>query len=173
MQQPQGHVVRGLSTQHRRALRMLLPVLQAQNVRYQITGGLAGNLYGSTWPLHDIDLDVVGADIPRLLSALTAIGAELTRPLSRLVDDEFDLELATVALAGVDVDISQVEDAYVFHRGTRAPLITDLDRATTRTIEDLTVYVQPLDDLIAYKELLGRHHDLIDLYRLRPSGPPG
>jgi hypothetical protein len=153
-----------LTEPHRRALRTLLPLLNDLGIRYQITGGLAGNIYGSAWPLHDIDIDVARDDLPKLLARLDAA---VVRPLSRLVDDEFDLELATVRLEGVEVDISQAEDAAVFQRGARVPLVVDLGRAEEHVLEGHRVRVVPLDDLIAYKELIGRTADLADLYRLR------
>lgn len=153
-----------LTENHRRALLALLAVLQHHAIPYQFTGGLAGNIHGSRWPLHDIDIDAARADIPTLIGALDSL---VLRPFSRFVDEEFDLYLATIQIAGVEVDISQVEEAFVYAHGERMPLTTDLRRAEIRSFEDHMVSVQPLDDLIAYKEMIGRTQDLADLRRLQ------
>ncbi len=68
---------------------------------------------------------------------------------------------------GQDVDISQAEEGYARVGGRRVPLVVDLARRQRVRVLDLDVWVQPLDDLIAYKELLGRAADLADLRALR------
>lgn len=44
------------------ALRTLMQSLSDERIPYVVGGGLAGNLHGSSWPLHDIDLDVLHRD---------------------------------------------------------------------------------------------------------------
>ena len=45
-----------LTTSQVRALRRLTDILDQARADYQFTGGFAGNLHGSRWPLHDLDL---------------------------------------------------------------------------------------------------------------------
>ncbi len=59
-----------LTSSQERTLRRLVGLLDNVGAWYQSTGGFAGNLYDSSWPLHD--LDVARPDLPRL--------AELLRP---------------------------------------------------------------------------------------------
>jgi hypothetical protein len=47
------------------------------------------------------------------------------------------------------------------------PLGTNLAHRQRVPVLDLHVWVQPLDDLIAYKELIGRSSDVADLRILR------
>ncbi len=141
----------------------LVDQLELHGVIYQITGGLAGNIHGSDWPLHDIDLDVGMVDMPLVAELFAPM---VTFPLGRYVDDEFDLQLLRLDIGGVGVDISQAEEGYaVTPQGCRA-MITDLDRRTKANFWGLELYVQPLEDVIAYKTTLGRSADLADLWVL-------
>ncbi|RTL40603.1 MAG: hypothetical protein EKK48_15190 [Candidatus Melainabacteria bacterium] len=138
--------------------------LESQNVPYQVTGGIAGNIHGSLWPPHDIDLEVGAADFGKVAELFAD---ELKQPPHHLVDDEFDLWLMTLSIDGIDVDINQVEDAFAITKdGRRVPFLTDLNRAERRRISGIEVMVQPLEDLIAYKCLIGREADVVDLSSL-------
>jgi hypothetical protein len=152
-----------LTTAQERALRCLIGMLDEANTCYQFTGGFAGNLHGSSWPLHDLDLDVARADLPRLAELLRP---HTTRPLGLYVDDEFELQLLRAEVAGVEVDVSQAE-AYARVGGQRLPLGTRLELRQSVVVLDIKVWVQPLHELIAYKELLGRSADLTDLRALQ------
>src|SRR4029077_3676864 len=127
---------------------------------YQFTGGFAGNLHGSAWPLHDLDLDVARADLPEVAERLRPY---VTRPLGLYLDDEFELQLLRAEMEGVEIDVSQAEEAYARAGGRRVSLNTSLANRQRVPVLDLEVWVQPLEELIAYKELLGRSADLADL----------
>lgn len=150
-----------------RALLRLVSALDAAGIAYQLSGGLAGNVHGSAWPLHDIDIDVQGARIAEVASLFPG---EVEHGPARFVDDEFDLELLRLELDGVPVDVSSADDAWIFTRaGARAPLRIDLARAERREFRGIILSVVPLDDLIAYKQLIGRDRDVADLLRPRTS----
>ncbi len=154
-----------ISESHIQTLNFIISTLDRHKIKYQVTGGLAGNIYGSTWPLHDIDLEVAQKDMERVASLFRDC---TIRPLARFVDEEFDLMLLTLRLGDVEVDINQAEDAFVFTKeGARIQLDTDFSKAKEISFLGLTLYVQPLEDLIRYKELLGRNEDVLDLTRLR------
>src|SRR5437660_6255929 len=95
-----------LTPSQERALRRLVGILDEAGACYQFTGGFAGNLHGSRWPLHDLDLDVTREDLPRLVDLLRPY---TTRPLGLYVDDEFELQLLRAEVEGVGIDVSQVE----------------------------------------------------------------
>jgi hypothetical protein len=158
-----------LTDRQERALRRLVHILDTEATAYQFTGGFAGNLHGSLWPLHDLDLDVPRADLPRLAAALRPY---TTCPLGPVTDDEFELQLLRAEIDGVSIDVSQAEDAFALTGGQRVPLGTSLARRVRVLLLDFAVWVQPLDELIAYKALLGRAADLADLRALqaRASG---
>jgi hypothetical protein len=145
------------------ALHWVVGLLEEVGAAYQFTGGFAGNLHGSAWPLHDLDIDVARADLPGLAERM---GPWTTRPLGPYLDDEFELHLLRAEVGGVPLDISQVEDAYARVGGRRVSLGTTLLHRQRTAVGGLSVWVQPLEKLIAYKELLGRWADVADLRAL-------
>jgi regulation of enolase protein 1 (concanavalin A-like superfamily) len=153
-----------LSPSQEQALRRLVSILDEAGICYQFTGGFAGNLHGSNWQLHDLDLDVAKKDLPRLAELLRP---HTTRPLGLYKDDEFELQLLRGEIDGVPFDVSQAEEAFARVGGQRVPLNTSLAQRQRTALLDLEVWVQPLDELIAYKELLGRSADLADLRALQ------
>jgi hypothetical protein len=156
-----------LTASQERALRRLAGILDEAGACYAFTGGFAGNLHGSRWPLHDLDVDVMREDLPRLAVLL---GPYITRPLGLYVDDEFELQLLRAEMEGVEIDVSQAEEAYARVGGRRVSLATSLEHRQRVPVLDLEVWVQPLGELIAYKELLGRSADLADLRALQARG---
>src|SRR6202795_173936 len=87
-----------------RALRRLVGLPDAAGACWQFTGGFAGNLHGSRWPLHDLDLDVARQDLPRVAESLAPY---TTFPLGPYVDDEFELQLLRAEMEGQAIDVSQ------------------------------------------------------------------
>jgi hypothetical protein len=138
----------------------LVHKLGANGINYQITGGLAGNIHGSSWPLQDIDIDVAAADMHRVTELFAA---NVVQPLDNYVDEEFDLQLLQLEVGGVRVDISQAEEGYGITPEGRQPMLTDLSRRTKTSLWGLELYVQPLEDIILYKSLIGRSEDLQEL----------
>jgi catechol 2,3-dioxygenase-like lactoylglutathione lyase family enzyme len=153
-----------LTPAQERALRRLVSIFDQAGACYQFTGGFAGNLHGSRWPLHDLDVDVAKADLPRLAELLQPV---TTQPLGLFQDQEFELQLLRAEMDGVAIDVCQAEDGFACVGGRRVPLNIRLERRQRARVLDLEVWVQPLEDLIAYKELLGRSADLAELRQLQ------
>jgi len=137
--------------------------LETHQIRYQVTGGLAGNLYGSAWPLHDLDVDVAIADLDR---AYACFQDWAIAPPDRYIDAEFDLLLLRLNVNGLLVDLCADEAAYAIRGQKRLPLNTDLKTAHRTRYFGQSLWVQSLHHLIAYKERLGRSADLADLRQL-------
>lgn len=147
-------------------LKELRKELDGSRIPWMATGGLAGNLGGSSWPLHDIDLDVPTAALAQLATRWSA--ALLSH--GRYVDQELDLDLLRLRIRDVEVDISGADAAYGFEpNGTRRPLPNRLAQRVMRELAGLAIPCQRLEDLIAYKTVIGRHADLRELLALRPS----
>ncbi len=143
-------------------LKNLLHHCWSQGIRYQITGGLAGNIYGSLWKLHDIDLEMSLRDV----YAIEKDYRDYVRvPTTRYVDEEFDMWLLQLEIDGVSIDINAIEDCFILVPPDRQPyhIETSLNKALTYHIHDLPIVVQPLSALIHYKILLQRHDDVRDL----------
>jgi len=154
-----------LTDSQERAVRWLIRCLDAAAACYQFSGGFAGNLHGSRWPLHDLDVDVAQQDLPRLAELLQPY---IYHPLGLYEDAEFRLYLLRAQFEGVDIDVNQAEDAYGRSGGQWIPLGTDLVQRQRVSVLDLHVWVQPLEALIAYKELIGRSADVAELQALQP-----
>jgi hypothetical protein len=153
-----------ISENHLRTLSLAIATFDKQNIPYQATGGLAGNIYGSKWPLHDIDIEVSERDMAKVVELFREY---TVRPLFRFVDKEFDLMLLGLSINDIEVEINQAEDAFIFNNGVRMRLETDLSKAKKIRFLGLDILVQPLDDIIKYKRLLSRNNDVSDLISLR------
>jgi hypothetical protein len=152
-----------ISKNHIQALKLIIPIFEQHDITYRITGGLAGNLYGSQWELHDIDIEVAQKDIELVAELFQEY---MAIDLMRLVDDEFDLLMMTLVIYGVDIEINQAEEAFIYHNDTLIQLDDNLSIFNIITFEGLKLKVKPLEQIIQYKELLGRHQDVIDLITL-------
>jgi hypothetical protein len=152
-----------ISDNHIKALQFIIPIFEQHDITYRITGGLAGNLYGSLWELHDIDIEVARKDIDLVAEVFKEY---IAIDLMRLVDDEFDLLIMTLVIYGVDIEINQAEDAFIYHNDAPVKLDDDLSVFNTFYFEGLKLRVKPLKQIIEYKQLLGRQNDVMDLMRL-------
>lgn len=152
-----------ITPQQLSVLQELHDTLERERIPWMAAAGLAGNLWGSTWPLHDIDLDVPTA----ALSHLAALWAPSVTSYGRYVDEEFDLDLLRLRVRDVEVDISGADAAYGFERnGTRRLLPNRLARRVLRELAGMSIPCQRLEDLIAYKTVIGREADLRELSAL-------
>ena len=112
-----------LTDPQERAIRRLVHLFDENAICYQFSGGFAGNLHGSRWPLHDIDLEVAEEDLPRLANILAPY---ISRPLGLYEDGEFRLFLFRATFEGVEVEVNQADYAFARCDGKWVPLPTDL-----------------------------------------------
>lgn len=103
-----------LSLEHREALRIIVQACDALGVRYRAADGLAGNVHGSTWPLHDIDLDYRSSEWPVIAKALDRY---LVDGLHAYFDFEFKLTMASARIGKVDIGLYE----YIFVMERRPP----------------------------------------------------
>ena len=149
------------------ALATVLDALRDIGLPFQATGGLAGNLHGSEWPLHDLDFDVADAALPALAERFRA---HVVRGPSPYRDAEFALELLTLRFGTVEADIAAASSIRLIDpTGVEQLAPTDLAAAVPRTFDGQRIPTMPLEALIAYKQAIGRHADVADLVRLRPA----
>lgn len=157
-----------ITSAQRDALITLVDALRDAGVPFQATGGLAGNLHGSQWPLHDLDFDVPRAALPVVAARFR--GAVVAGP-APYRDAEFALELLTLRIGTVEADLAAADSIRLIDPSGREHLApTDLSAAVPRVFEGRVIPTMPLASLIAYKRIIGRRADLADLERLRP--PP-
>lgn len=154
-----------ISDKHLSALRFIIEVMESAGVAYQITGGLAGSIYGSKWPLHDIDIELAQEGIEKLAS-VESLQPYITSPLRQFADHEFRMRMMNLTIDGILIDINQAEGIEINTQGNWIQLSTDLGRAREVHWHGLRLMVQPLKDIIEYKKLLGRKSDVADLTRI-------
>jgi hypothetical protein len=153
---------------HLAVLKFVVEKLEAHAVQYQLTGGFAGNVFGSLWPPHDIDFDVLEADFDKIA---TVFEPYIKNAPHHYTDPEFDFRLMTLFINGIEVDFTQVEDSFgITTSGERFPFLTDLAKAERHDFMGVHVMVQPLQDIIDYKRKIGRYEDVDDLRSLLSRG---
>jgi hypothetical protein len=133
---------------------------ESNNIKYQLTGGLAGNLYGSKWRLHDIDFETSFSNLAIIESHFAQF---VTIKTSRYLDEEFSIWLLRLKVNDLEIDINEIEDFYL---NGNIKIETNVEKATDKVFFGRKVKVQPLEDIINYKKILNRQADLNDLMKL-------
>jgi hypothetical protein len=146
-------------------LKVLSDFFHRENIDYHITGGLAGNIYGSKWKLSDIDIEVHFADLSRIEKYFSR---NVKQQVSRYIDHEFDIWLFQLNFNGLVVDINAIEDFYIFNGNKRLKIETSFDNSKSVEYYGLQLKVQSLKEIIEYKQILKRKADVEDLLRLKP-----
>ena len=152
------------SAEHLQAIDTVISALDSGGIWYRATGGLAGNLHGSVWPLHDIDLDYQAADWPKISRALRSF---LVEGPAQYEDDEFRLVMARARIKSVEIELCQLENCFVASSKGWWRLDSDPARRESRPWKSGYIWAISLGDLIAYKEIIGRESDLRELRKLR------
>lgn len=153
-----------LTRKQRQVLKFVVGILQANQIPFQITGGLAAIAYGSRRPLDDIDLDVYQKDIPKVKELFKDW---LVEDFHHLQDYNLDLWLMTLSINGVGVDICQAEHSYYVGKdGRKIRLDADLSRVKTVKIDGIEFPVEDKQELIAYKKILATRTDLEDIRQI-------
>src|SRR5436190_222358 len=85
------------------ALKWVVSILNKHGVDYQIAGGFAAKLYGSSRPLNDIDIDISERHFATILPE--ALPYVIEGP-GRFKDDKWDCERMTLDYKGQIIDIT-------------------------------------------------------------------
>ena len=150
------------------ALAWIAGILNGRNIPFQVTGGLAARVYGSTRPLADIDIDVPDEHLTVLAKLLA--GHVVSGP-ARYRDGEWDIMLLTVNNSGCDIDLGGAFGARVFDRAARSwvPVVADFGTAVRLMVFGVEVPVIAKNALIAYKRRLDRDVDRMDVAAMEAS----
>ena len=152
-------------TDTRGAFQWIVRLLRANNIPFQITGGLAARSYGSTRPLADIDIDVAEKDIPKI--AKLAQDKIIFGP-KHFHNKNWDLELMTLKYKGQEIDIGGAMNTKIFHHRTkcwvRIPSV--IQKAKLGYLYGMRVPIVRKKELIEYKTILGRIVDRDDVRQI-------
>ncbi len=147
------------------ALIWITDILQKQEISFQITGGLAARAYGSERELVDIDIDVPEDSFVKIrdeVSPYIIFGPAQYK--SKL----WDLFLMTLNYNGQEIDLGGAYKTKIYNMTDKVwiALSVDLSKSNHVSIYGVNLPVISRDELIAYKKILARRVDLLDLESL-------
>jgi len=151
-----------LEEKTKNALKWIVEILNNHKIDYQITGGLAGKIFGSSRKLNDIDIDISERYFPEILPEITAY---IIYGPARYKDAKWDGELITLNYQGQEIDIC----------GTDTMRISNKDRSQwisyqsffgeilNMELDGLKIKVINPRNFIDYKKELDGEHLLEDI----------
>ena len=153
-----------LSKTQANVLKKITTLLEENNIAFQVTGGLAAIAYGAKRPLYDIDIDVYKKDISKVRKLFANC---LKKDFYHLQDEHFDMWLLTIIIDEVNIDISQAEKSYFINKkGKKIKMDSDISKAKIITIGQTRIPIQKKKELVAYKKIIGRKTDLLDIQQI-------
>lgn len=137
-------------------------ILSKYQIPFQITGGLAARVYGATRPIADIDIDIPNDKFEIVKNEVSNF---ITYGPEHFKSDKWDLLLMTLDYNGQDVDLSGINQTKIFNEetGLWVELTDNLSSAVICDVLGLQLPVIPKQSLIAYKQILLRPEDIIDI----------
>lgn len=151
-----------------KALIWIVTILRKHNIPFQITGGFAARIYGSTRTLADIDIDIAGDRITELAGLVREY---ITYGPEQYKDEKYDLMIMTLNYMGQNIDIDpEVIKIYNAEKKEWVTSTANIQNAIEREVYGIKVPVIPVDELIKYKLELRRDVDLQDVKDLQGLG---
>ncbi|MEK7547775.1 MAG: nucleotidyltransferase [Patescibacteria group bacterium] len=144
------------------ALKWIISIFQKHEVPFQITGGLAANIYGSKRPVNDIDIDVPEDKMELLLKDIERY---ITFGPAHCEDERWDVKLIKLNYKGQEIDISGAFEIKIFDEQNKVwiPCPAKFETAQTHTVYGIQVPIVSPQDLIEYKKLLVGKHQKEDI----------
>ncbi|WP_299821296.1 hypothetical protein [uncultured Jannaschia sp.] len=152
------------------ALKWLTEAAKKHQLPYQVVGGLAALAHGGFRPLHDIDLYMPFGD-PRWTGFLDTVKGYVTWGPDSVVEGAWDLTYVKINYHGQKIEIGDCENLMIqdWQTGKWINQSIEFGSSVSRTILGCEIDVMPVDQLIAYKQLLGRDVDQQDVRELTSS----
>lgn len=137
-------------------------ILQSNHIPFQITGGLAAIAYGSTRELADIDIDIAEKDFGLIE---TVVKPYIIYGPQQFKNEKWDLLLMTLNYEGQEIDIGGAYTAKAYDEKQQkwVTLVSDLSTACYQNLFGIALPIVNKHDLIAYKKVLSRPVDLLDI----------
>ncbi len=155
-----------LTETQKKVLTLLVEALQRNNIEFQVSGGLAVLVHGGTRPLYDIDLEIHKGDVEVVRALFKDYITEDWNNDLEGPDDQFDIWMMKLEINGVPIDINQVEEVYLISKTGERTLQSSVMDTEPREFMGLTLPVLRKESLIAYKKIIARDTDLIDVKQL-------
>jgi len=147
------------------ALKWIVSILHSKQIQFQIRGGFAAMLYGSSRELVDIDIDIHNTDFEKILGD---VKNDIVFGPDQYTDENWNFKLMTLEYQGQLIDITG--EAQIFDRNNSrwVDQAVDYTKSSHMNIYGITVPVIRKEDLVAYKAKLLRDVDKKDIESLRP-----
>ncbi len=144
------------------ALVWIKSILDDENVQYQVVGGLAANIHGGKRPIADIDM-YIPYDSAEVV--LKQVREYISKPLSHYLEGAWDLEYFQLIYRGQKVEIGLSPGAKIMNHDTGewVEQAIDFSLSVVGNFHGVEVPTMPKSELVAYKSLLGREVDIIDI----------
>ena len=148
--------------QTKKAFAWIISILRKNKIPFQISGGLAARIYGSTRELADIDIDIPEERFEEILPAVKKFA--IFGP-AKYKDKNWDLYLMTLNYKGQEIDLCGYRTAKIFDKKRKKWISypTDLSHINYKRILGLTIPVVSKKNLIEHKSKLLRRVDKTDL----------
>jgi hypothetical protein len=145
-----------------KAFKWIVSFLKKNNIPFQISGGFAARLYGSTRPLFDIDIDIPDNCFDKLIPFVKDY---IVYGPKRFCDKSWDLLLMTLEYDNQKIDISGCNTIKLFNPETKQwePCGEDINDTVEKEVYEVKVPVIKKQNLIAYKNIIRRPTDLEDI----------
>jgi hypothetical protein len=155
-----------LTETQKEVLKFLVQTLNGEDIIFQVSGGLAAIAHGATRPLYDIDLEIHKEDVEKVRRLFKDYITEDWNNELDGEDDQFDIWMMKLDIRGVPIDINQVEEVYLISKTGERTLQPSAMDTEPKVVEGITLPVLRKEPLIAYKKILGRDTDLIDIEQI-------
>lgn len=156
----------------RSALEWIAREANRDHLPYQIVGGLAALAHGGSRPLHDIDLYMPFSN-PHWADFLAAVKTYVVWGPETVIEGAWDLTYLKINYYGQKIEIGDVAALRIRNckTGDWVEQVIDFKLSVSKTVFGCQIDVMPVNQLIAYKELLGRDVDLQDIQELTLKHP--
>ncbi len=157
-----------LNDNQKESLQWIVSILQKHNIPFQISGGLAAKIYGSTRPLNDIDIDVPEG---RITEIVDDVKDYIDFGPMQYTDEKWDVYILALTRNGQDFDIGGAENAKIYNETTGAwdAIPTDPTDANWIEFAGMKLPVMQKEELVAYKSLLNGEHQQEDIKAIQHS----
>lgn len=152
----------------KKALFWITDILEKHNIPFQIVGGLAVKAYGSPRPLVDIDIEIPEESFSKIQNEVSAY---IIYGPAQLKEERWDLFLMTLNYEGQEVDISGAYTTKVYDILGKiwVTLNPDFSKIANLNLYGKILPIISKEQLIAYKKILLREVDVLDLQYLEKN----
>ncbi|MEI6731402.1 MAG: hypothetical protein WCK90_01845 [archaeon] len=147
------------------ALKWIVGILREKKIDFQIAGSVAAKIYGSNRKITDVDILIREEDFDRLLPSVKQYVVK--GPLQS-ESEMLDCLFMKLVYKGATIKFGGSERTKIFDKKANrlVNFEVNLSRYVNKTIFGIVLPLMPRDELLKYKENLGRKVDKTDIDNL-------